>query len=334
VRLRVFWRKELSPVQVISMEMHQVRYFLAVARELNFTRAAESCNVAQPSLTRAIKQLEEEFGGELFRRERNLSHLTELGQRMQPMLQQCYDSALTAKSLAQSIKKGAIAPLPIALSTTVNIMLLISFLTELVRVMPGLELRFYRGANVEVAEFLKRGDAEVAVAGPLEAAWDRLDSWLLFSEPYRLVVGKEHRLASARQPIELAELRNERMLCRNYCDNKAELNDFLVQGGGFPEHKHDIWTEQDLTTLLAANLGITIMPQSSVESEKTQSLTLKDLAIERKVYAYGVAGRQRSMAASTLIKMLRAADWRAVESPAAMAIKAASPKTAAKAMPS
>jgi DNA-binding transcriptional LysR family regulator len=309
------------------MEMHQVRYFLAVARELNFTRAAESCNVAQPSLTRAIKQLEDEFGGELFRRERNLSHLTELGQRMQPMLQQCYDSALTAKSLAQSIKKGGIAPLPIALSSTVNIVLLIPFLTELVRVMPGLELRFYRGSNPEIAEYLKKGEAEVAVAGPLEGAWDRLDSWQLFSEPYRLVVGKEHRLASEPQPVDPAELSKERMLCRNHCDNKAELTDFLVQGGGFPEHKHDIWTEQDLTSLLAANLGITVMPHSSVVSEKTQALSLKGLTIERKVYAYGVAGRQRSTAANTFIKMLRAADWRAIETPAAAAAK--SPQKAA-----
>ena len=52
------------------MEMHQVRYFLAVARTLNFTRAADECNVTQPSLTRAIKQLEAELGGDLFRRER------------------------------------------------------------------------------------------------------------------------------------------------------------------------------------------------------------------------------------------------------------------------
>jgi len=50
------------------MEMHQVRYFLAVARALNFSRAAEECNVTQPSLTRAIRQLEDELGGDLFRR--------------------------------------------------------------------------------------------------------------------------------------------------------------------------------------------------------------------------------------------------------------------------
>ena len=71
-----------------AMEMHQVRYFLAVARVLNFTRAADECNVTQPSLTRAIKQLEAELGGDLFRRERPAAQLTELGQRMHPLLKQ------------------------------------------------------------------------------------------------------------------------------------------------------------------------------------------------------------------------------------------------------
>ena len=61
------------------MEMHQVRYFLAVAEELNFTRASEKCNVTQPSLSRAIKLLEEELGGPLFRRERESTRLTDLG---------------------------------------------------------------------------------------------------------------------------------------------------------------------------------------------------------------------------------------------------------------
>ena len=64
-----------KPRQLSGMEMHQVRYFLAVADTLNFTRAAELCNVSQPALTRAIQQLEEELGGLLLRRERKLTHL-------------------------------------------------------------------------------------------------------------------------------------------------------------------------------------------------------------------------------------------------------------------
>ena len=61
-----------------AMEMHQVRYFLAVCETLNFTRAAERCNVSQPALTRGIKTLEDELGGPLFNRERNQTNLTEL----------------------------------------------------------------------------------------------------------------------------------------------------------------------------------------------------------------------------------------------------------------
>jgi DNA-binding transcriptional LysR family regulator len=295
------------------MEMHQVRYFLAVARELNFTRAAESCNVAQPSLTRAIKQLEDELGGELFRRERNLSHLTELGQRMLPMLQQCYESALTAKSLAQSMKSGAVAPLSIALSVTVNIMLLISFLSELVRAFPGLELRFYRGTNKEVSEFLKKGEGEVAIAGPMEDSWERLDSWPLFSEPYRLVVGTGHRLASTQAAVAPSELSRERLLCRSNCEHVAEINAFLEARGAKPAAKHNVWTEQDLLALLESNFGVGIVPRSSALSGDAVELDVDGLAIERTVYVYGVAGRQRSMAANMLIKMLRAADWRVVE---------------------
>src|ERR1041385_8015381 len=91
--------------------MHQVRYFLAVCRTLNFTKAAEECNVAQPSLTRAIQKLEEEFGGLLFHRERANTHLTELGRAMMPHLERTFEAAQTAKELATGFKKGEIAHL-------------------------------------------------------------------------------------------------------------------------------------------------------------------------------------------------------------------------------
>src|SRR5215831_7511303 len=102
------------------MEMHQVRYFLAAVSELNFTKAADKCNVSQPSLTRAIKQLEDELGGDLFRRERPHAQLTELGLRMLPLLKQCYESALSARSLASAIKKGEVGSLRLGVSTTID----------------------------------------------------------------------------------------------------------------------------------------------------------------------------------------------------------------------
>ena len=69
------------------MELHQIRYFLALARSFNFTRAAEMCNVTQPALTKAVQKLELELGGVLIHRERQLTQLTDLGKLVLPMLE-------------------------------------------------------------------------------------------------------------------------------------------------------------------------------------------------------------------------------------------------------
>jgi LysR family hydrogen peroxide-inducible transcriptional activator len=83
------------------MEMHQIRYFLAVAETLNFTCAAERCNLTQPALTRAIQKLEEELGGLLLRRECNLTHLSDLGRLMKPHLEQILAESESAKTQAK-----------------------------------------------------------------------------------------------------------------------------------------------------------------------------------------------------------------------------------------
>ena len=83
------------------MELHQIRYFLALCEELNFTRAAERCGVAQSSLTRAIKALEIELGGALFHRERANTHLSKLGQKVRPFLEQAYGHVEGTRRQAQ-----------------------------------------------------------------------------------------------------------------------------------------------------------------------------------------------------------------------------------------
>ena len=290
------------------MEMHQIRYFLATSRTLNFTRAAEECNVAQPSLTRAIKLLEDELGGELFRRERNLSHLTELGMRMVPLLQQCFDSAITAKLIATSLKSGAVAPLSIALSRTIGMGLLIPHLTELIGSFKGLELKFIRGSQNEIGEALKKGEAEIAIAGHLGSQWERFDTWPLFTEDCGLLLSVEHPLAG-RNEVEFEHIKTERFLHRSYCEQNDQLADILLQQGIARTSGHSVANETDLASLLAANVGIAIAPRSTAIDPTSLYLSIRDFELRRTVFAYGVAGRQRSAVASTLLKLLRAADW-------------------------
>ena len=101
------------------MEMYQVRYFLALADTLNFTRAAEQCAVTQPALTRAIKLLEEELGGLLFHRERANSQLTELGQMVRPHLEHVYGKTQETKRLAKDFAQGKNTKLKLGIMCTI-----------------------------------------------------------------------------------------------------------------------------------------------------------------------------------------------------------------------
>jgi DNA-binding transcriptional LysR family regulator len=290
------------------MEMQQVRYFLAVAKTLNFTQAADECHVSQPSLSRAIKNLEDELGGALFRRERALSHLTDLGRLMLPLLTRCHESALAAKALASSYKKTNIAPLQLALSHTINLALMVPVLTELVKAFPGLELQFFRGNASDIVDRLKAGSAELAVAGPLGDSWDRVESWRLFEEGYELVVNKAHPLAM-RNRVSFAEITRQRLICRPYGEQAAEIATLLSSHGIEQKSGDHVVSDQDLLTLLEANVGVAIMPQSARGNSTLRGVMIDGLALKRRVTLYAVAGRQRTPAAAGLMKLLRAADW-------------------------
>jgi DNA-binding transcriptional LysR family regulator len=290
------------------MEMHQVRYFLAVARTLNFTRAADECNVSQPSLTRAIKQLEAELGGDLFRRERP-TQLTELGQRMHPLLKQCYEAAAGARSLASAFKSGEIGALRIALTHAVDLSLLIPFLNQIRRQFNRLELRFLRGDSQEVAEMLKNGEAELGIAAELDETWERLDSWPLFTEDFRLVLSKDHRLAKQGE-VTLEDLQPEQWLSRNYCEHADRLSASLREHGLNCDHGHQISSERDLIELLEAEVGVAVMPDTSPIPQTLRRATVDGLDARRTVHLYGVAGRERTAVASAVMRMLRGADWR------------------------
>ncbi|QOZ11134.1 LysR family transcriptional regulator [Bradyrhizobium sp. CCBAU 51765] len=304
-------RFEADPAGSRSMEMHQVRYFLAVAQLLNFTRAAEECNVTQPSLTRAIKQLEAELGGDLFRRERPAAQLTELGQRMHPLLKQCYDAAAGARSLASSFRSGEIGALRIALTHSIDLALLIPHLNEIKRQFNRLEFRFLRGSNREVGDFLKKGEAELGIATEIDEVWDRLDVWPLFTENFELVIGDGHRLAG-RASVDLDDLRSEQLLSRTFCEHARRISASLREHGIDIEHGHEVSNERDLIELVEADIGIAMVPHSSPVPERLTRAAVAGLDARRTVNLYGVAGRQRTAVGNAVMRMLRGADWREI----------------------
>jgi DNA-binding transcriptional LysR family regulator len=290
------------------MEMHQVRYFLAAVSELNFTKAAEKCNVSQPSLTRAIKQLEGELGGDLFRRERPQAQLTELGQRMLPLLKQCYESALGARSLASAIKKGEVGSLQLALSHTIDLTNLTCILLELTRLFAGLDLKLLRGSVPELLDHLKRGDAELALAGEIGEEWERLDRWPLFTERMDLIVNARNNLAK-HSPAEISQLRAQRILRRVHCEN-AESTAAILRDHDIEAHRGcDVMSEQDLITLLEADFGVALAPRSLRIPSTLTRIPISGVDLSRSVYVYGVAGRQRTAVGSAAMKMLRAHNW-------------------------
>lgn len=175
------------------MELHQIRYFLALCEELNFTRAAERCTVAQSSLTRAIKALEQELGGALFHRERANTHLSKLGQKVRPFLEQAYGHVEGAKRQAQDFLRLQTSSLRLGLMSTIAPAQLIELVAALRARHPGIALQVADGAAQALQERLLGGELDAAIyALPGLADDDRLNHLPLYREagptvrPFRL----------------------------------------------------------------------------------------------------------------------------------------------------
>lgn len=291
------------------MEMHQIRYFLTVAETLNFTRAAEQCNVAQPSLTRAVKKLEEELGGDLFHREGRRTHMTDLGQLMQPLLAQSLQSAVAAKEQAESYGKAEIAQLRLGLSATVGLHLFESILAEMFRVLPDLHLQISRGSAEQVEQELESGQRDVAITAKSETGWERVRQWPLFSERYDVALGSDHPL-STQPALRLGDLADQPIVSRAHCEGSDRFCELLDAESTNATLAHEVSTDSDMEFLLSHNLGIGLVPQSiRFNTSGIVRLPLEDAECCRSLFLLAVAGRKFSKPVDLFIKLLRAKDW-------------------------
>jgi len=303
---RIWSARWLVNRQGDAMEMHQVRYFLAVANELNFTKAAEKCNVAQPSLTRAIKLLEAEFGGPLFHRERTNTHLSELGRMVRPHLQHILEDSYQAKRLAGDFSKLRSSKLKVGVMCTIAPNQLVDLFSSLHSRYPGLELELTDASARQLDARLLEGDLEVAIyCLPGETPHERLHVMPLFREQMMIVVHPGHPLAM-HNTIRLPDLEGQPYLNRVNCEfYGCSLFDGCPAWEMVYRSERDDW----ILAMIASGLGFGFMPENCVSHPGVVARPIVEPEYWREVNLVTVRGRPHSSALGALVREAMRVKW-------------------------
>ena len=289
------------------MEMHQVRYFLAVCEALNFTRAAEACHVAQPSLTAAIKKLEEELGGELFRRERSRTHLTDLGRLMKPHLEQIYSASEAAKADAYGFQSLEKAEINLGVMSTIGPSQMVGFISKLSEDIPAIELNIREAAGRDLVNSLMEGEIDVGLIG-LPSFPERLNAIPLYSERYTIAFAKGHAFEQM-NTVPISRLHGEDYLVRLHC----EFIDHF-EALGFESHhevnvRYSSEREDWIQAMVLAGLGCTVMPEFLPVLPGIATRSLVEPEVSRAISLVTVAGRRYSPGVGALVRLAQSYPW-------------------------
>ncbi len=291
------------------MEFNQIRYFLAVSELLNFTRAAERCNISQPALTRAVKKLEEELGGPLFRRERNRTHLTDLGRIMREHLIRVDESSREAVVAARNLLSLDKAPLNVGIMCTIGSKWMVPFLSEFRLMHPGIELTLHDVTPTNMTEGLLSGNLDCAFLGLPVPLHERFDSVPLYRERMVAIFPPDHPFQN-KNAIPLKELSGERYLDRLNCEFRSTFLDLLEAHGIELTVPYRSEREDWIQNMVLEGMGICMVPEYSVTLDKLGCRPIIEPDICRSVDLVTVAGHRRSLAAETFVSEATAYPWR------------------------
>lgn len=290
------------------MEMQQVRYFLALSRTLNFTRAAEQANVSQPALTRAIQQLEHELGGPLFHRERSRTHLSELGRIMLPYFETIQVQSEAARTHAKSLKKLETATLKMGVMCTIGPQILSDLFLQFGAAHPNVDLEVQDRAAHELLEMLSSGQLEMALFGLPEGPDLRFHSLPLFKERFVVAVPPGHRLA-AKNVVSSADLHDEAYVNRSNCElydyAKREFRSRGVILRKVFSSERDDWVQG----MIRAGMGFGFFPELCVTDPGLVTRRLVDPEFVRTIMLVTVRGRPHSPAVGAFVRQARTFPW-------------------------
>ena len=293
------------------MEMHQARYFVALAKSLNFTRAAEQCNVTQPALTKAVQKLEQELGGALIYRERRLTQLTDLGKLVLPTLERTLAAADSVRDHAREFQRKGGAPLKIALESSVSAAVLVEPLAELARSIAGLRVEMVEAPHDRLTALLLEGKAHAAITGNFGDPADRIDCWRLFEERF-VILSPAGACLSRYNAIPMHALADAVWLARVGCEVWRRFWSDYVPQTQEPKIAHRGQLDGQLQHMVAAGLGIMLAPEHGPHLPSLVARPIAGDQFRRPVHLLVVAGRRYSPALDAFVKTTRLRDWQSV----------------------
>jgi DNA-binding transcriptional LysR family regulator len=246
---------------VFSLELRQLRLFIEVAKHKSITKAAENMHISQPALSKTLRALEDELGMTLIIRTNKTSDLTDAGKvvleyalRMTVLVDEMKTTLIDMTNLSRG-------QINIGLPPFIGSLFFPRVMAKFHHAFPNIELNITEYGGARVVKSVEEGEFELGVA-VLPIDEQEFSVYPIVEEEMRLVVYKDHHL-SDRVEVELKELRDEEFIFyhEEFALNQIMRNHFIAAGFEpkilFKSSQWDLMTE-----MVAANLGITILPQS------------------------------------------------------------------------
>ena len=287
------------------MEIHQLHYFVAVAELGNFTRAAERCFVAQPSLSQQIKKLEQELQCLLLDRSTRKIRLTDSGRSFYKRAVDILSSVEAAKAeVSESVDVGRVA---IGVIPTIAPFLLPKVLNQFVQKFPKAEVTIFENLTKYTIQACLEGEVDVGLlALPIDN--EKLTTEAIFKEELLLALPENSPLASKKR-IRLEDIAEEKFILLNetHCLGEQIIR-FCEQHSCLPTiscHSAQLYTVQKLVEL---GHGISLIPQMAIDEKQSKKIIYKSLTgkkPERTIAMTWHKHRHQSLLVRELIKMLR-----------------------------
>ncbi|MCW9079478.1 MAG: LysR substrate-binding domain-containing protein [Gammaproteobacteria bacterium] len=255
------------------MTLNELRYIVAVARERHFGRAAEACFISQPTLSVAVKKLEEELGLSLFERRKGEVSVTPVGERVVAQAQRVLEEASGIRQIARQGQDQLDGPLRLGAIYTIGPYLFPHLIPELAERAPKMPLIIEENYTASLAEKLKRGELDVIV---ISLPFDEpgVLTMPLYREPFVLLIPSSHPL-NQKPDFKIADLSTEDVLLlgAGHCFRDQVLKvcpDCKHHGAidGIPFQTLEGGSLETIRYMVASGLGVTILPCSAAGAER------------------------------------------------------------------